>query len=128
MIPNTSEVTPAVPRIAPGTSRPRFRSSRDSGTIKVNLTHGGIARVDVMTDDYLERELSQEPEAYAGVSEVAKLLGVSRQRVFELRTRGDFPAPVADLAAGPVWRLSTLKRFISEWPRKPGRPRKNPGV
>ncbi len=89
---------------------------------KVRLHHGGIARVDVMSWPYLERLLSQEPESYLGVSELAAELHVSRQRVSELRTREDFPAPVANLAAGPVWKLSNLKRFLAEWPRKPGRP------
>ena len=92
---------------------------------KVGVEHRGIARVEVLDDVYLEREVSQEPARYVGVSEIAKLLGVSRQRVSELRAREDFPWPVAELAAGPVWTLSSLQRFIAEWPRRPGRPRKS---
>lgn len=91
---------------------------------KVGLDHGGIARIDLMTDSYLDRYLAQEPETYVGVSEIADLLKVSRQRVAELRTRADFPAPVAELAAGPVWSRSSLNRFVESWDRKPGRPRR----
>ncbi len=91
---------------------------------KVGLDHNGIARVDVMEETYADRELDQSAESYLGVSELASVIGVSRQRVSELRTRGDFPAPVAELAAGPVWASSSLSRFLETWERKPGRPLK----
>jgi hypothetical protein len=58
------------------------------------------------------------------VTEIATLLGVSRQRVSELRNRPDFPSPIAELAAGPVWTRTSLNQFIESWPRRPGRPRK----
>jgi len=92
---------------------------------KVGLAHRGIARVEVVDAQYLDRELTREPESFLGVSEIAELLGVSRQRVAELRAREDFPWPVAELAAGPVWTLSSLTRFIAGWPRRPGRPRRS---
>jgi hypothetical protein len=90
----------------------------------VGLDHRGVARVDVMGERYQELDFDREPEEYAGVSELASTLGVSRQRVSELRAREDFPAPIAELAAGPVWKMSTLRRFVNSWDRKPGRPRK----
>jgi prophage regulatory protein len=37
--------------------------------------------------------------------------GISRQRVYQLTTRTDFPAPVADLAQGKVW----LADEVEEW-------------
>jgi hypothetical protein len=89
----------------------------------LHLSHRGIARVDLLTDAYLEREIDQEPEGYLGVTEVARELGVSRQRVSELRARSGFPSPIAELAAGPVWKASSLRRFVDSWERKPGRPR-----
>lgn len=91
---------------------------------RVGITHGGIARVDSMTDAYLDRHLEEEPERYAGVSEVAALVGVSRQRVAELRAKPGFPSPVAELSAGPIWKVSSLNRFLREWERRPGRPRR----
>jgi hypothetical protein len=91
---------------------------------QVGIVHGGIARVDTMTDQYLDRWITQEPKRYAGVSEVADLLGVSRQRVAQLRTKPGFPAPVAELRSGPIWDVSSLGLFLEEWERRPGRPRR----
>ena len=100
----------------------------DDACTKAGLSHHGIARIEVMTERYLDRDLTREPETYLGVSEVARELRVSRQRVSELRTSEAFPAPIAELAAGPVWKGSSLKRFVAGWDRRPGRPRKNPKV
>ena len=91
---------------------------------KAGIAHRGVAHVDAMTEDNLDRLLNEPAETYLGVSEVAKLLGVSRQRVSELRTSEAFPAPVAEIAAGPVWKGSSLRRFVETWERRPGRPRK----
>jgi hypothetical protein len=101
-----------------------------TGTFRIALEKaqifGEFARFEIMSGEEFEREyFAQMPETYAGVTEVAKLLGVSRQRVSELRGSDILPAPVAELAAGPVWRVSSLQRFIETWERKPGRPRKS---
>ena len=48
-------------------------------------------------------------ERLVGLAEVADLLQVSRQAVTNWRSRrGDFPAPVADLKSGPIWRHSEV--------------------
>jgi hypothetical protein len=86
-----------------------------------------IMAVRVMTEEAANAELDAQPDELAGVSEVAAVLGVSRQRVAELRGREGFPAPIAQLAAGPVWRVAMLQRFVDEWPRRPGRPRRAAG-
>lgn len=53
-----------------------------------------------------------------GVQEVARLLGVTRQRVDELsRTHADFPEPEAVLASGRVWR----REDVEAWARRTGR-------
>lgn len=96
----------------------------DAACEKVGIAHRGIARVDVMDVGYAEFDFERDPETYLGVSELASQIGVSRQRVSELRTRADFPGPIAELAAGPVWAASSLKRFLATWERKPGRPLK----
>jgi hypothetical protein len=95
---------------------------------KTGIARGGIARLEVLDGDYVTREIDQPSERYAGVTELAGLFGVSRQRMSELRTRADFPSPVAELAAGPVWTESSVTRFIGEWERKPGRPRKKKSI
>jgi chromosome partitioning protein len=44
-----------------------------------------------------------------GLSEVADLLGVSRQTAANWRSRrDDFPAPLADLRSGPIWARSSI--------------------
>jgi hypothetical protein len=78
----------------------------------------------VQTVEELERELEAPTiPALAGISEVAKVLGVSRQRASELPGSERFPKPVANLAAGPVWLRSTILSFNQRWDRRPGRPR-----
>lgn len=58
----------------------------------------------------------------AGGREVAEMLGVSKQRLHQLRGRDDFPEPVVRLAAGPVWLVGSVRAFQQQWSRKPGRP------
>jgi hypothetical protein len=58
--------------------------------------------------------------------EAAEILGVSRQRVSELRRRKDFPEPVYELRTGPLWIRAGIERFNERWDRKPGRPRSIP--
>jgi len=53
-----------------------------------------------------------------GIHEITLMLGVTRQRVDKIsRTDPDFPAPVADLHAGRIWRKSD----IVAWARGTGR-------
>jgi hypothetical protein len=53
-----------------------------------------------------------------GVTEIAEMLGVSRQRVDQImRTDSAFPAPVAELHAGRIW----LRDEVEVWGRRRGR-------
>lgn len=88
---------------------------------KVEVPLGAFRALEVKTHEALERELNAPPQRYAGITEVAEILGVSKQRVSELRQSGRFPSPVAEIAAGPVWTVSSLDRFIDTWDRRPGR-------
>ena len=86
-----------------------------------------VVRVDVMTVEDQEAALGEPtfPEIL-GVTEAAQLLGVSRQRVDQLRAdHPDFPAPIVRLASGPVWLRSAIQGFERRWQRRPGRPSKN---
>jgi hypothetical protein len=88
---------------------------------------GEVLAIEVMTTEEADRRLEEPPfPRVVGVSEVAELLGVTRQRLAVLREREDFPAPVAKLAGGPIWRAGDLSTFAGGWQRKPGRPRKEP--
>jgi hypothetical protein len=58
----------------------------------------------------------------AGLAEAAEILGVSKQRVTELRAQPAFPAPVAELKSGPVWTRDSIEEFAQTRRRQPGRP------
>ena len=47
----------------------------------------------------------------AGLAEVAALLGVSKQRVNQLRKAPGFPEPVALLTCGPIWDAAEVRRW-----------------
>jgi predicted DNA-binding transcriptional regulator AlpA len=69
------------------------------------------------------KELPVFPE-FVGVSEVAELLGVSKQRAWTLARRPDFPSPARVLKATPVWLKRSITAWREQWERKSGRPRK----
>jgi predicted DNA-binding transcriptional regulator AlpA len=46
-----------------------------------------------------------------GVAEVCDRLGIKRMTLKRLRDSGKFPAPVAELRAGPVWRLADIEAW-----------------
>ncbi len=46
-----------------------------------------------------------------GTSEVAALLGISRQRVLKIAEREDFPRPLAVLRMGNVWRGADIRNW-----------------
>ena len=52
-----------------------------------------------------------------GAAEIGDLLGVSRQRVYQLVGRPDFPRPLAALAQGRVWDGAQVR----EWAHARGR-------
>lgn len=58
-----------------------------------------------------------------GLTEIAELLGVSRQRVDQLsKAYTDFPRPEADLASGRVWSKAAIEGWLAMHPeRAPGR-------
>ncbi len=63
------------------------------------------------------QELESSPMDVMGVPEIARLLGVSRQRVYQLiDAYDDFPRPVARLAVGRIWS----KAAVEEWNRLHG--------
>jgi hypothetical protein len=75
-----------------------------------------VVRVDVTTNDELDRQLAEPVHLeLVGVSEIAEILAVSRQRAHQLTKRDDFPEPIAKLAGGPVWARPYLDRFVEQW-------------
>jgi hypothetical protein len=53
----------------------------------------------------------------AGRTEIAEMLGVSRQRARDLTDRADFPAPIAEMRRGPIWKVSD----VEAWAKRVGR-------
>lgn len=42
-------------------------------------------------------------DKWVGSAEIAAMFGISRQRVYQLTSRADFPEPMVRLKAGAVW-------------------------
>lgn len=58
---------------------------------------------------------------HMGAAEIAKLFGVSRQRVQQLINRDDFPKPESELAMGKVWRTDDVRAWgVATGRLKPG--------
>jgi predicted DNA-binding transcriptional regulator AlpA len=56
-----------------------------------------------------------------GVSEIAELLDVTRQRVNQLvQTDPTFPEPEAELAAGRIWIRSDIEAWVRDSGRSTG--------
>lgn len=52
-----------------------------------------------------------------GVAELAEMLGVTRQRAWQLTKTADFPAPCYQMKAGDFWKLSD----VQAWAKRNGR-------
>ncbi len=84
-----------------------------------------IVAVEVVDEIEHERRANSAtiPEL-VGASEAAEILGVSRQRVHQLhRENPAFPAPLVQVAMGPLWHRAAVEAFAQRWERRPGRPR-----
>ncbi len=57
-------------------------------------------------------------ESIGGTAEVAELLGCSRQQIWSLRRKPEFPQPVLTLSATPLWDLRAVKEFKTTWRRR----------
>lgn len=81
----------------------------------------------VITEKQLRHEV-EHPERVdlVGMVEAGEILGVSRQRVYQLaEDHPDFPQPIAELAAGKIFTRASIEAFDKRWERKrTGRPRK----
>lgn len=97
----------------------------ETGTI--SLTEMGIdarpVKVAIRSAEEVEREarMPEIPELLAA-SDIARLLGVSRQRVTQLRRdHEEFPPPVVATGAGHLWTREAVDWFAGVWDRRPGR-------
>ena len=52
---------------------------------------------------------------FVGAAEIGEMLGgVSRQRVFQIVSRRDFPPAVQELRMGKFWRTAEVEAWIRE--------------
>ncbi|MBI2168005.1 MAG: hypothetical protein HYU28_00680 [Actinobacteria bacterium] len=92
---------------------------------RVGLGTPAAMKIEAMEASALELDLAGPNfPALVGIAEIADLLSVNRQRASQVARTGAFPAPVAELAMGPVWTAPSVRRFVQQWRRRPGRPRK----
>ncbi|MFJ3763055.1 hypothetical protein [Streptomyces sp. NPDC090080] len=84
-----------------------------------------VAGIELVTEEELDRRL-EEPSVpeLVGVSEIAAMFGVGRQRAAQVVQRADFPPAVAQLKAGPVFLKWQVEAFEKQWDRRGGRPPK----
>ena len=97
--------------------------SKMDGEIMHVVQAGPPVGVEIVT----EPEHRRRAEAYTmpelmSAAEIADELGISRQRVHQLRSTAGFPEPLADLRGGAVWDANAVRKFAQTWERKPGRP------
>lgn len=68
-----------------------------------------------------------KPLRLVGAHEIRDLLGVSRQRVYQLAGRSDFPKPIATLAQGKIWAVEDIEEWIGiHRPPRLGQPADEP--
>lgn len=61
-----------------------------------------------------------EPHTHMGIAEIAARIGVSRQRVHQLRAAyADFPPAADELNRGPIWHTGDIEAWIAEHPTRP---------
>jgi predicted DNA-binding transcriptional regulator AlpA len=89
---------------------------------KAELPLWPIVRIETVRSHLLDSDNMQPnfPDI-VGSQEVTELLGITRQRLHELRTTGRFPEPMMQLAATPVWMRAAIDSFAATWDRRPGR-------
>ena len=66
--------------------------------------------------------MTDEHPRLIGAHEIRGLLGVSRQRVYQLAGQSGFPKPVATLAQGKIWLVDDIETWIGAH-RSPRPPR-----
>lgn len=91
---------------------------------KVGLPVWPVVRCEVVRCDVFDAELErpQIPDL-VGSQEAVAMLGITRQRLHELRSTGRFPVPLLEVAATPLWARSGIEAFLDRWDRRPGRRR-----
>lgn len=76
-----------------------------------------MSRVEIRSPDTFGAPNLASVEKWVGSAEIAEMFGISRQRVYQLTSRPDFPAPMVRLKAGAVW----VTAEVVAWAESKGR-------
>jgi hypothetical protein len=88
---------------------------------QVSLPAAALVSQQVVLADVFHAQLETLSVMEAlGTAEVCGVLGITRQRLHQLRRSGRFPEPDRELTATPLWMRSTLQEFTVGWRRTPG--------
>lgn len=69
--------------------------------------------IEYFRDHGLPPDEPASPMKLAGTREAAEMLGVHKSQIGRWLRQGVFPEPMVRLRAGPVWKVSEIKRFQS---------------
>ena len=78
----------------------------------------GWSQLPIQRFEVIDAAIDDEPPMVVGASDIARILGISRQRVYQLLASPDFPAPVGEPSRGKVWDRRDIERFQQD--RAPG--------
>ena len=71
-----------------------------------------VSNILVLSDEWRAYHAAIESDdQLVGVKEAAEILGWDPRRVATYRSRGSFPEPIAELAAGPVWTRRQIEKL-----------------
>lgn len=81
-----------------------------------------VVSLEILSEDAFQASLD-EPEIpdLVGLTEIAEMAGVSRQRANAIVKQDSFPSPVLTLAAGQFRTRAAVQNWVENWTRKPGR-------
>ena len=81
-----------------------------------------VVSLEILSEDAFQASL-EEPEIpeLVGLTEIAEMAGVSRQRANAIVKQESFPTPVLTLAAGQFRTRAAVQNWVENWTRKPGR-------
>jgi hypothetical protein len=79
--------------------------------MKLNTPSAQAAEIVRLAEALAAQAETREPLQLAGSKEAAAIIDVGLDSFYTLRKRHQLPAPVAELACGPVWRVEDLEAF-----------------
>ena len=83
----------------------------DDAFLAADLPVLHVTDCNTVRSDVLNARTKRTPD-FVGVSEIAEILGVSRQRAWQQTKLASFPAQACQLKAGPLWRTGDVTQFL----------------